>query len=182
MTLKAGSGTVQLSTESGALKLGATCIDRSNWCGEWADTACSAAANAVKGGKLSLGSNGGPTLQAYSDGTLAFESLVGGGCVGILETTPTAAQLLQEHNQVAFGTTGRIYMDSTEKLWIQAGSLVDSASAVLVPPTAVVSPNKQGLSYTSRDCGDAEALGLNDTWTYNWGLMPQVLKPSSTPW
>jgi hypothetical protein len=41
---------------------------------------------------------------------------------------------------------------------------------------------KQGLSWTSHDCGDAEALGLNDTWTYNWGLMPQGLKPSSTPW
>jgi hypothetical protein len=134
LTLKAGSGMVQISTESGALKFGATCIDRSNWCGEWADTACSADANAVKGGQLAMGS-GGPALQSYSDGTLAFESLGGGGCVGILETTPTAAQL-QENNQVVFGTTGRIYKDSAEKLWIQAGSLVDSASVVLVPPTA----------------------------------------------
>jgi hypothetical protein len=48
-------------------------------------------------------------------------------------------------------------------------------------PTNAVT-RKQGLSYTSRDCGDAEALGLNDTWTYNWGLMPYGLKPSSTPW
>jgi hypothetical protein len=53
------------------MKITATCIDRSNWCGEWQDTACTAGTGAVKGSRVSLGSNG-PGLQYYSDSTLAL--------------------------------------------------------------------------------------------------------------
>jgi hypothetical protein len=129
LTLKAGSTDVVVNLESGgALKFAATCIDRSNWCGTWADTACTAGASVAKGSRVSLGSDAGPTLQAYQDGTLAFENL-GGECVGIDMSTPTAAQLL-ESNQVVFGTTGRVYKDTAGKMWIQAASLQDSNGAI----------------------------------------------------
>jgi hypothetical protein len=139
LTLKTDSAvavtiSTAISTVSATLKIGATCIDRSNWCGNWADSTCSAAGDATQGAKISFGNNGGPTLQAYSDGTLAFESL-NGECVGILETTPTASEL-QETAQVVFGTTGRIFKDSSSKLWIQAGKLVDSSGLHLSPDGA----------------------------------------------
>jgi hypothetical protein len=135
LTLKTDSAVVTISTVisnvSASLKIGATCIDRSNWCCNWADSTCSAAGDATKGAKISFDTNDGPTLQAYSDGTLTFESL-NGKCVGILETKPTASEL-QEKAQVAFGTTGRIFKDSSSKLWIQAGKLVDASGVHLVP-------------------------------------------------
>jgi hypothetical protein len=119
------------------MKITATCIDRSNWCGEWQDTACTAGTGAVKGSRVSLGSNG-PGLQSYSDSTLAFENL-NGGCVGIDATVPTSAQLTQK-GHVAFSTTARIYKDSSGKLWLQAATLLNSAGANILPPTPSPTP------------------------------------------
>ena len=147
MTLKAGPGAdaayVMISSvpASGALKIAATCIDRSNWCGEWKDTACTVGAGAVKGGVVTIGTDG-PKLQVYDSGLLAFESL-NGECVGIDESTPTAAELVEvvEGGRLVFGKEGRIYQDSSGKLWIQAGLLLDSAGVALSPSTWKSNPD-----------------------------------------
>lgn len=135
LTLKAGSTDVVVNLESGgALKFAATCIDRSNWCGDWMDTNCTAGTNASTGARLCLGSATGPTIQAYSDGTMSFENL-GNECVGIDESVPTATQLTQS-GQISFGTTARVYKDSSGKLWLHAASLVDAVGTTLVQTAA----------------------------------------------
>ena len=135
LVLRAGTGNVTLGPDAGgAFKLSATCVDRSNWCGDWMDTNCTAGTNASTGARLCLGSATGPTIQAYSDGTMSFENL-GNECVGIDESVPTATQLTQS-GQISFGTTARVYKDSSGKLWLHAASLVDAVGTTLVQTAA----------------------------------------------
>ena len=42
-----------------------------------------------------------------------------------------------------------------------------------LPPTSLLSQKKRGLSgLSAASCGDAAALGLRDSWAYNWRLYP----------
>jgi len=151
-----GGGAVIENTATGALHFGgASCVDRSNWCGQFQDgVKCpvSASATVVSSNTFKVAGSNDANVALYSDNTLRF-STSDGGCVGLDHTAPTLPQVTISKrtslSQLVFknAATGsydaRIHIDAAGKMWLQAASFLED-SITVVPPTPAPTPNPYG--------------------------------------